>query len=326
MARPRKDGVDYFPFDVDFFDDQKIRLLSARYGTDGMMLYIYLLTEIYRDKGYYMNWRKGDSEYLISRTLGFGSTDKVGQIMAYLLGRSMLFDSKLFRSAEVLSSKGIQRRFQQAVKGRAVKNPVEVRWDLWLLDSEETESFIKVRRREDFSENNPDFSMNNPHNSENYTTNQSKVNQSKVNQSKVKHIISDPPARENAAPAVDDDYDDAQKGCFYDNADIVPTDIGSHEGKAENGSTAHNRPHSGRTEDSITAHIEKAILGRRMNAQEAAELADIRAQYTTDELINAVQKTARRSGRSMAYLRKVLEGKPKEATKTEQPKYQRLFP
>jgi len=182
MARPRRDGVDYFSFDTDFFSDEKIIMLMARYGADGLAVYIYLLTRVYRDKGYYLEWRGEDSDYLTARALNM-SVDKVGQIKAYLLKQS-LFDDKLFKSAEVLSSKGIQRRYQQAVKVRAVKNPVVVRGDLWLLDEDETESFIKVRHDVGFSENNPSFSGNNSSNSENYPTKQSKVKQSKVKHSK----------------------------------------------------------------------------------------------------------------------------------------------
>lgn len=181
LARPRKDGVDYFPFDVDFFSDSKVKIVRSRYGSDGVAVYIYLLCEIYRDKGYYLQCNE-DTDCLIASDLGM-SIDKVGQIKAYLLGRS-LFDNTLFRSAEVLSSRGIQRRFQQAVKGRAVKNPVVVHEDFWLLGESETEPFIKVRHKTDSSENNPDNSENNDGCSKKNTTNQSKVNQSKVNQSK----------------------------------------------------------------------------------------------------------------------------------------------
>ena len=36
LARPRKDGLDYFPLDVDLFEDDKIKILKARYGADGI--------------------------------------------------------------------------------------------------------------------------------------------------------------------------------------------------------------------------------------------------------------------------------------------------
>lgn len=197
MARPKKDGVNYFPFDTDFFSDDKIRMLKARYGADGITMYIYLLTRIYSDKGYYLEWYGEDSDCLVAETLNM-SSDKVGQIKAYLLKRS-LFDDTLFKSAEVLSSKGIQRRYQQAIKGRAAKNPVNVRGDLWLLEEDETESFIKVRHQNGFSENNPNYSKNNSDNSENNATKQSKANKSKVNKSKA---AAPAPVREACCAAV----------------------------------------------------------------------------------------------------------------------------
>lgn len=39
MPRPRKNGLDYFPLDVDFLDDPKIKILKARYGRDGIVFY-----------------------------------------------------------------------------------------------------------------------------------------------------------------------------------------------------------------------------------------------------------------------------------------------
>lgn len=54
MARPKKSGLSYFPLDTDFFDnDSRIKILKARYRADGIMIYVYLLCEIYKN-GYYM--------------------------------------------------------------------------------------------------------------------------------------------------------------------------------------------------------------------------------------------------------------------------------
>lgn len=67
MPRPRKNGLDYFPLDVDFLDDPKIKILKARYGRDGIVFYIYLLCEIYK-QGYYLQIDE-DFEYIISDDL-----------------------------------------------------------------------------------------------------------------------------------------------------------------------------------------------------------------------------------------------------------------
>ena len=84
-----------------------------------LILYIYLLCRIYKH-GYYMKVNE-DFEYLISDDLKM-SPDKVKQVLTFLLSRS-LFDNTLFQSDAVLTSAGIQRRFQLAVKERAKKEP-----------------------------------------------------------------------------------------------------------------------------------------------------------------------------------------------------------
>ena len=138
LARPKKNGLSYFPLDVDFFEDPKIKILRARYGRDGIVFYIYLLCEIYK-QGYYIQV-DDDFEYIISDDLKMDQ-NKAKQVLNFLLSRS-LFDNTLFRSDKVLTSAGIQRRFQFAVKERARKNPIEA-GRFWLLKKEETEPFIK---------------------------------------------------------------------------------------------------------------------------------------------------------------------------------------
>ena len=54
MARPAKKGLDYFPFDTGFFETERARILKARFGADGLTLYISLLCKVYRENGYYL--------------------------------------------------------------------------------------------------------------------------------------------------------------------------------------------------------------------------------------------------------------------------------
>lgn len=173
MARPRKEGVAYFSFDVDFFSDKKIKILKARYGADGITIYIYLLCEIYKN-GYYLKV-DDDFEFVISDDLNM-NCDKVKQVLTFLLERSM-FDKQLFQSDAVITSAGIQKRFQFAVKTRALKNPVTVK-DFWILSEEETEPFIKVNPSLNNSMNNEDYSEKNKPDSRNNAIKESKVNKS----------------------------------------------------------------------------------------------------------------------------------------------------
>ena len=156
MARPIKRGLDYFPFDVDFFTDPKIRILRSRYGADGVTLYMYLICEIYRN-GYYL---KSDDDflYLVADELRM-DINKVRQVLNFLLERS-LFSKTLFQSDKVITSTGIQKRFQTAVKERAKKTPINIK-DYWLLDESETESFLKVNHNSDNSTKNDSNSTTN---------------------------------------------------------------------------------------------------------------------------------------------------------------------
>ena len=179
MPRPQKDGLDYFPLDVTFFTDPKIKILKARYGVDGIAVYVYLLCEIYR-VGYYIQLNE-DSIYIFSDDLKM-SAEKVMQVLNFLLERS-LFSSKLFQSDKVLTSAGIQKRFQLAVKERAKKNPINAA-GFWLLPPEKTEPFIKVHPHDSNSGKKDDNSGKNSIISQEKSLKESKEKESKGNKSK----------------------------------------------------------------------------------------------------------------------------------------------
>lgn len=187
MARPVKDGLDYFPKDSDFYRDRKIRALIGRFGTDGVALYDYILCEVYGDKGYYLE--VDDSFRDIAAADLCMSPEKIGLILDYLLNQSMLLDGTLFKAVKVLTSRGIQTRYQEAVRQRAVKRGVCVDGKLWLLEEAETESFIQVRHSEDLSGKNPDKSEKN----HGFSMEQS-LKESKGKESKEKKRKGPPPA------------------------------------------------------------------------------------------------------------------------------------
>lgn len=159
MARPTKDGLDYFPKDTGFYHDPQIRALIGRFGSDGVALYDYLLCEAYGRNGYYAEI---DDLFvdIIAADLKM-SPEKIGLILDYLLNKSMLLDGTLFKAVKVLTSHGIQTRYQEAVRGRAKKRGISVDGKLWLLNEAETESFIQVRQNDNFSRNNCDKSRKN---------------------------------------------------------------------------------------------------------------------------------------------------------------------
>ena len=212
MARPIKIGLDYFPFDTGFFSDKKIRRLRAKYGNDGIVVYIYLLCLIYGDKGYYVEYDE-DLVLDISDELNI-SESSTRQILKYLLNRSLLceiHDSKLVKPVTIISAKSIQRRFQEAKKGG--KRNVLVKAGYWLLEKAETLGFIKVFVDADYSEKNEDFSGNNYSKSGNNSTKESKVNKSKL-----KCVLEIP--CKNGSFTVDEDYY-KELTHTYQNMDVI---------------------------------------------------------------------------------------------------------
>ncbi len=176
MARQKRDGLLYFPFDTDFFyADTKIRALQARYGSDGLMFYIFLLTEIYRENGYYIVWN-ADSEDSAMASLGL-SEGSMKQIMTFLASRSLITEITLASSDTIITSPGIQRRFQEAVK--RLKRDFVVDSRIWLLKEEDTAPCIKVTLFENNSQNYTDKSEKNGDKSEIYTTKERKGKEKK---------------------------------------------------------------------------------------------------------------------------------------------------
>lgn len=115
MARPRKQGLEYFPLDVDFFDDEKIVAISGEFGLKGEITVIKLLCAVYRN-GYFILWSDMLKMKML-RSLPGVSSDLLDQIIHRLVVWGF-FDKNLFDSARVLTSVGIQKRFFYGVKKR----------------------------------------------------------------------------------------------------------------------------------------------------------------------------------------------------------------
>lgn len=178
MARPQKKGLLYFPFDTDFFADLKIRALSARYGSDGLIFYIWLLAEIYRENGYYIVWNE-DSEDAAIASLGL-SEGSMKQIMTFLASRSLIVEIILASSDTIITSPNIQKRYQEAAK--SLRREIIVDDEIWLLNEEDTASFIKVTKNSDKYSKNHNKSVKNESKSRKNPTNKIKVNEMKVNE------------------------------------------------------------------------------------------------------------------------------------------------
>lgn len=131
MARPLKGGIDYFPLDVGFLGDKKVKMVKGVFGAKGILVMIALLSEIYRGDGYYKQWDEDDC-VLMSEDVSCGvSPDLVAQVVQECLKRSF-FDEGVFERFHILTSHGIQKRYV-----RACENRDEIRFitEYYLLDT-----------------------------------------------------------------------------------------------------------------------------------------------------------------------------------------------
>lgn len=105
-------GLDYFPFDVDTFQDIKIRKLIKYQGGKAITIYALLLCFIYKD-GYYMRWDK-ELPFIISEQTGFEEV-YISEVIKNCLTLGLL-SKELFDTEQILTSKGIQERYRDICK------------------------------------------------------------------------------------------------------------------------------------------------------------------------------------------------------------------
>ena len=185
MARPLKDGIDYFPLDVGFLQDKKIRLLKGEYGSKGVLVVIQLLCSIYKENGYFSTC-DSDDFILVADAVGCGcDANTIEEIVQGCLRRS-IFDRGVFEAFGVLTSRGIQRRYLRASSARDNIDMIQEYWLLDINDKKDVPAGIskKITFKNVSLQNNPFKTQINSVNLQNNP--QSKVKERKVKESKVK--------------------------------------------------------------------------------------------------------------------------------------------
>lgn len=125
MVRPFKAGVDYFPLDVTV--DEKIELLEAEHGLIGFGVLIKLYQKIYANN-YWVTWNKR-SILVFSNKVNV-SVNEVTAIINSCLEWE-IFDKDMLEKHEILTSRGIQKRFFEITKRRV---DVEVTLEYLMVD------------------------------------------------------------------------------------------------------------------------------------------------------------------------------------------------
>lgn len=140
MARPKKQGIDYFPVDIAIDTDKKTYKLEAQCGEVGFARLIKLLAEIYRE-GYALKW--DDDEALTFAGMKRIPVDEVKTLVAAAI-RAEWFDRSVYEEHGYLTSAGIQRRYVFACSART---SIPIREELYLLTEEDLSEVSEAVRK-----------------------------------------------------------------------------------------------------------------------------------------------------------------------------------
>ena len=114
MARPKKVGLDYFPLDVNFDQDDKVIIIIGKYGMEGLGVLIKLMMELYRN-GYHHKWTEREQIVFSSRINV--DINLVNEIVNDCI-KWGFFNKNMYDQHQILTSKGFQERYVMATNRR----------------------------------------------------------------------------------------------------------------------------------------------------------------------------------------------------------------
>jgi uncharacterized phage protein (TIGR02220 family) len=126
LARPNKQGAEYFPLDVHL--DDKFKFIEIKYKLPGFAVIIKLIQKVY-SYGYWYKWTE-DEALLFSDEIR-ADFDLVKGVVNEAIERG-IFNKELHTKYSILTSKGIQKRYKEIVRRR---KDVEVTEEYLLIDN-----------------------------------------------------------------------------------------------------------------------------------------------------------------------------------------------
>lgn len=135
MARKPKQGIDYFPLDVGFLQDPKIKRLRQKRGCVGVTIYLDTVAQMYGGKGYFVAYDDDLVYELMDDTSGryAPNEDVVRAVIEDCISLGLL--SRVGNS-EIITAHRVQVQFYLTTKRR---KDIIVDCDKWLLSMEEME-------------------------------------------------------------------------------------------------------------------------------------------------------------------------------------------
>ncbi|EGO5846221.1 DUF4373 domain-containing protein [Enterococcus faecalis] len=178
MARPLKQGIDYFSLSVDFLRDIKVRKIKRACGPHAVEILLCLLGNIYRETGYYIGWDE-DMMFLVADDVGAkeGLVEEVVN-KAVQVG---FFDHDKYQKYKILTSNGIQKRYKLMTSKR---KEVVLQEEYLIIDGNNSLPTVV-----NDVNNSPSTVVNGVNNTQREKERESKVNKSKVNKKETESSI-----------------------------------------------------------------------------------------------------------------------------------------
>lgn len=189
MARPLKEGVDYFSLDC--YMDDKIKMIQAEFGLKGFAIVVKLWQTIYQEHGYYCEWNEEKKLLFASEEGADCGPGLINEIVQACIRRD-IFSKKLFDKYQILTSRGIQKRYLSIT---AKRKKAEMKKEY---------SLVEVAHNSINDDNNRVNVGKNQVNSVDNT--QSKVKESKVNNNAPASASSDLPEEDDEGMDPDEAY------------------------------------------------------------------------------------------------------------------------
>ncbi len=119
MARPIKEGADYFSHDVDASADPKLEAMEAVYGNDGYAVYFKLLEKIYRSSEFCIDLRLPNIYIILSKRCNLAEK-RFKDILEFAFDLN-LFSREDRDQNQVITSSGVRKRAGKITEEREKK-------------------------------------------------------------------------------------------------------------------------------------------------------------------------------------------------------------
>lgn len=147
MARPRKEGMDYFPHDVHMSTDKKVKALRIVYGNDGYTFFNIALEMIYQEPNFELDVSDAETIQILASNVEV-TVQKLSEMIATAVKHGC-FDKERYNNDGVLTSNGILKRAEVVINKRVAMRD---KYDKKVSDAETQpempQSKVKGKERE----------------------------------------------------------------------------------------------------------------------------------------------------------------------------------